>query len=130
MLGAALLVFRAPLASSAFLFVAGVAALFILGFSIGLLAAPFGLLYDDVGRALMLGATMLFFLTPVVYSLPRASPWSWNPVGVLLDTSRGWLTGSSAGSGTLAVTVIAAIALPLTWLFYRVARPHVVARLA
>lgn len=128
-LGAALLLFRAPLATSAFLFIAGMATLSVLGFALGLLAAPFGLLYDDVGRALPLGATLLFFLTPVVYPLPRAAPWNWNPVAVLLDTSRAWLTGSSTAPGALAITLLSAFGLLLAALFYRVARPHVVARL-
>ncbi|HEU0077798.1 MAG TPA: hypothetical protein VFQ76_09145, partial [Longimicrobiaceae bacterium] len=45
----------------------GVAALLLLGFSIGLLLAPVGLLYQDVSRGLVLATGIWFFLTPVIY---------------------------------------------------------------
>src|SRR5687767_6990605 len=44
---------------------AGVAALLLLGFSLGLLLAPAGLLYRDVARGLSLLLGFWFFLTPV-----------------------------------------------------------------
>jgi lipopolysaccharide transport system permease protein len=128
-LAAALALWRTPLAATALLFPLGMLALLVLGLAVGLLAAPLGLLYDDVARALFLGAAMLFFLTPVAYPLPRDGPFRLNPVGLLLGTSRDWLTGSGAILPFAAVAAASLAALAFAWLFYRLARPHVVARL-
>lgn len=125
----ALALSRPPLAPTALLFPLGMLALLVLGLALGLLAAPLGLLYDDVGRALLLAASMLFFLTPVVYPLPSEGLFRLNPVGLLLGTSRSWLTGSGAAPGFIAVAAASVAALALAWLFYRLARPHVIARL-
>ena len=51
----------------------GLSALFVLGFSIGLIICPIGLLYTDIQRSLgiLLGFAML--LTPVMYPFQRDS---------------------------------------------------------
>lgn len=107
----------------------GIAALLLLGLTLGLFAAPAGLLYDDVSRALTMIAGFWFFLTPVIYRAPAHGLLRFNPVTPLLETSRQWLT-SAAPTGRFAlVTALAALALVVAWLFQRLARPHVVARL-
>jgi lipopolysaccharide transport system permease protein len=126
---AVLLLFRVPLAAGAALFPLGLLALLVLGLAVGLLAAPLGLLYDDVGRALFLGTALLFFLTPVAYPLPNDGVFRLNPVAILLNAARGWLTGGGFDPLFPLVTGLAAAALVLAWLFYRLARPHVIARL-
>jgi lipopolysaccharide transport system permease protein len=108
----------------------GVAALALLGLSFGLLLAPVGTLYDDIVRAISLGATFLMFLTPVLYPLPRGGILRLNPVTPLLDTTRGWLTGHGVGNSFIIVVVAAAALTVIAWLLYRLARPHVFARLA
>lgn len=128
-LAAALALFRAPLAPTALLFPLGLLALLVLGAAAGLLAAPLGLLYDDVSRALFLGAALLFFLTPVAYPLPADGLFRLNPVGILLGQARHWLTGGGLDPLFVAVTAAAFAALVIAWLFYRLARPHVIARL-
>lgn len=128
-LAAALAFFRLPLAPAALLFPLGMLALLVLGLAIGLLAAPLGLLYDDVARVLFLAAAMLFFLTPVAYPLPAEGLFRLNPLGLLIATSRGWLTGGPTGPVFVAITAASLAALAFAWLFYRLARPHVVARL-
>lgn len=110
---------------------AGVAALLLLGFAIGLLLTPVGLLYGDVSRGLALAAGIWFFLTPVIYP-PRASgPGALNPVSPLLVATRGWLTGGGAapapGMGPVVAASLAALAAG--WGCYRLARPHLVSRL-
>lgn len=113
----------------------GVAALLVLGFGIGLLLAPVGLLYQDVPRGLTLAAGIWFFLTPVVYPLPEAgaasAPGVPNPVTPLLVTARGWLTGGPAepAAGFAPMLALGLLALGVAWLGYRLARPHLVARL-
>lgn len=113
----------------------GVAALLVLGFALGLLLTPLGLLYQDVSRGLVLVAGFWFFLTPVIYPPPTSWPASLtatlNPVAPLLVTTRRWLTGGAAEleRGFAVVVVLSALLLAAGWLMYRLARPHLVARL-
>ena len=113
----------------------GIFALLLLGFSIGLLLTPLGLLYQDVQRGLNLFAVFWFFLTPVIYppitSGKTFSLLSLNPVTPLLDTTRQWLT-----SGLVTVprefVFVVTLTVPIllfAWVLHRLARPHVVARL-
>lgn len=104
-------------------------ALVLLGFSIGLLAAPGALLYDDGKYALTLAGTFWFFLTPVAYRAVPHGILSWNPVTPLLETARSAFTGGAWSGGFLAVTAAAAFLLAVGWLLYRLARPYVVERL-
>ncbi|HEX8719446.1 MAG TPA: hypothetical protein VF736_02280 [Pyrinomonadaceae bacterium] len=114
---------------------AGVAALALLGFSLGLLLTPAGLLYRDVQRGLNLFAGFWFFLTPVVYPPPARWPASLlatlNPVAPLLVTARRWLAGAQAAParGFAAVVALSLLCFAFGWLCYRLARPHLVARL-
>ena len=127
--------FAIPLQASLFLVPLGVGALLALGLALGLLLAPLGLLYQDVGRGLGLLLGFWFFVTPVVYPAPKAWPASLlvglNPVTPLLVTTRDWLTGrAAAASGAFALTaLVGALLLVFSWLIYRLARPHLVARL-
>ncbi|MBV9773019.1 MAG: ABC transporter permease [Gemmatimonadetes bacterium] len=113
----------------------GVGALLLLGFALGLLLAPVGLLYPDVPRGLTLATGIWFFLTPVLYPLPVTGGASVlrvaNPVSPLLTTARGWLTGGAAAPAPGFVAVVAAslAALAVGWSCYRLARPHLVSRL-
>jgi len=113
----------------------GVAALLVLGFAIGLSLAPLGLLYPDVARGITVASGMLFFLTPVLYPLPATGQASalrlLNPVAPLLTTTRQWLTGGSPhpAQGAALVAVAAFAVLGAAWLSYRLASPHLVARL-
>lgn len=113
----------------------GVAALLMLGFAIGLLLAPVGLLYKDVSRGLALVLGFWFFLTPVIYPPPASGLASLtatlNPVSPLLVTTRRWLTSGGPGveGGVAEVTALALVLFAVAWIGYRLARPHLVARL-
>jgi len=113
----------------------GMLALLVLGLAIGLALAPVGLLYEDVGHALTLAVGFWFFLTPVVYPWPSQiaadSLIALNPVTPVLVTTRAWLTGApGAEAGQLvAVAAAAGVLLVAAWVAYRLARPHLVARL-
>ena len=128
-LAAALLAFAVPLGPSLLMVPLGIASLALLGLAAGVLVAPLGLLYDDVGRGIAALAAFLFFLTPVAYSVPAAWAPGWNPVSPLLQTTRAWLFSQGAVEGFLPVTAAALAALILAWLFYRLGRPHLVAHL-
>ena len=127
--------FKIPLGASLLLAPLGILSLLILGLALGLMLAPLGLLYQDVGRGLGLLTSFWFFLTPVVYPVPTIWPASllvnFNPVTPLLVTTRAWLTGQATHSlGVFAViSVVCSLFLLLSWLIYRLARPHLVARL-
>ncbi len=116
----------------------GAAALLILGFALGLLLTPPGLLFGDVGEAIAVVVGLWFFLTPIVYPLGSAlssgttvgSVVRLNPVTPLLITTRHLITGGgpTAVGQALGVTAFACVLLVLAWLLYRLARPHLAAR--
>lgn len=119
--------FRMPLRTSLALLPAAIVALALFGFALGTVIAPVGMLYDDVARGIQLGTSLWFFLTPVLY--PAHGVMRWNPLTPLVDSARNWLTG---GSGDPHFVLVCTVTLPLllaAWLFLRIARPHVVARL-
>lgn len=126
---AALFALAVPLGPSLLLVPIGVASLLLLGLGMGVLVAPLGLLYEDLGRGIAALTALLFFLTPVAYSIPAAGAPGWNPVGPLLQTTRAWLFSQAATENFVPIAVAALAALMLSWLFYRIGRPHLVAHL-
>jgi lipopolysaccharide transport system permease protein len=125
--------FGVPLTSTLALAPLGLAALLTLGLALGWLVALLGLLYGDVPNALSVGLNLWFLVTPVVYTLPaQYAPWlKLNPVTPLLLTTRNWLLAGPATpmAGFWPVAVLAFLALIFNWLAYRLARPHLIARL-
>jgi lipopolysaccharide transport system permease protein len=121
--------------ATVFLVPAGFLGLILFGFMIGVLITPLGVLYKDVQQSLPIITTFLMFLTPVLYPPPTsgaaAALASLNPLAPLVTTTRDWLTiGSASEVGAfLAVTGGAAILLFACWIVYRVALPHLIARL-
>jgi len=107
----------------------GIMTLALLGLTLGLVLAPAGMLYDDVGRGMTLLTTFWFFLTPVIYPTPAQGLLRLNPVTPLLQSTRAWLTGEPPADGFAIVAAITAVALVAAWLLQRLARPHVIARL-
>ena len=124
---AVLILWRTPVDSSLLLVPLGVAALALAGLTLGTFAAPLGMLYDDVGRAMQLVTSFWFFLTPVIY--PASGVLRFNPVTPLLDSTRNWLTAGHASPGFALVAAATIPALLLAWSFHRLARPHLIARL-
>jgi lipopolysaccharide transport system permease protein len=121
--------------STAFLFPLGLIGLAAFGLMLGVLLAPVSLLYRDVQQGLPVFTTFLMFLTPVIYPTPKsgvaATLSSLNPLAPLVNTTRDWLTtGAAADTNAFFVTLLASIALLFVfWTAYRVALPHVVARM-
>ncbi len=110
--------------------------LVFLGTFIGILLAPFAVLYQDVSKALTLFTGFWLFLTPVVYSIPNTGTFGFlvklNPVTPLLVTAR-----ELATTGVVSepwqfwiVSVITIIGLLLTWIGFRLAMPFVVERVS
>lgn len=127
--------FRILPPQSAVLFPLGIAALMLLGFTVGLALVPIGLLFGDVGRALPVLTTFVMLLTPVLYPVPTSGfagvVAALNPLTPLVVTTRDWLTigHTTDGGGFLVVSAFAIVLLLLGWVSYRVAMPHIIARL-
>lgn len=121
--------------TSLFAFPFGVAALILLGYTIGVLLTPIGMLYKDVqiGIGMVLGFWM--FLSPVVVTVPESGilnqVMTWNPATPLIDSARAWLVGKEPAFPHQFWMVLAGslFLLMVGWLLYRVALPHVIARL-
>lgn len=105
------------------------------GFMLGLLLVPLGMLYQDIGRGLTMLLNVWFLVTPVIYPPPTAWPASLvtrlNPVSPLLITARemsttGHLTTLPAFLVVAGTTILL---LFLGWLLYRLAMPHLIARM-
>ena len=111
---------------SALLIPLGMLAVILFGFGLGLLIAPLGVLYDDVQRAMFLITGVWFVLTPVMYSADRGGLSRLNPLTPLLDTTRSWLVTPAIAPGFSIVVSASSLLLPIAWLAYRLARPHIV----
>jgi lipopolysaccharide transport system permease protein len=117
------------------LFPLGVLALVLAGFVVGLLLTPLGLLYGDVQRAVTIVIPFFMFLTPVLYPTPHsglaAKIVAINPLTPLVTTTRDWLTLGTTPhlTGFIFVTALMAVLLLAGWIIYRVALPHLIARL-
>lgn len=113
----------------------GVLMLLLVGLTIGLLVTPIGLLYQDVSRGLGIVIGFWFFLTPVIYPPPVHWPASLlvtlNPVTPLLITTRNWLTLGTVtpATGFTLVICLSLFFLVIGWLTYKLAKPHLIARL-
>ena len=117
------------------LFPIGIIALILVGFTLGVVLTPVGLLYNDVQQILPIATTFLMLLTPVVYPPPRtglaAIVAAWNPLSPLIIVTREWMTiGNGPDIAPFAlVTALAMLLLFTGWMMYRLALPHVIARL-
>lgn len=114
----------------------GLVSLMLLGFVVGILLLPIAMLYGDVGRTIHVITPVWFFLTPAVYPPPTSWPASlltWaNPVSPLLITTRQWLTNGEPTHLVSFTAVTAGIlgCLFAGWVTYRIAMPHIIARLS
>ncbi|MBD2430838.1 MULTISPECIES: ABC transporter permease [Fischerella] len=110
--------------------------LVLLGTFIGILLAPFGVLYQDISKGLSLITGFWLFLTPVVYAVPNEGTFGYlvklNPVTPLLVTTRELATTGvvSEPLGFWVVSTITIIGLLLTWIAFRLAMPFVVERVS
>ena len=128
-------IYQIPVSSSLLLFPLGVAGLTLFGLLIGIILTPFGILFNDVERGLVMITGFWMLLTPVVY--PQSTEGvagfltRWNPVSPVLITTRDWLTGLPPVhlQGFLLVSLFSIVFLLFGWIFYRVSLPHLISRL-
>jgi lipopolysaccharide transport system permease protein len=111
-------------------------ALLLVGFSVGLVLAPLGALYADVGRFIPLVTQMLMYLTPVVFALPSegvmARLFLLNPLTPVVLTARAWLTGQPAAMLPYfgGVALAALVLLFFGWVLYRITMPVLIERMS
>lgn len=98
------------------------------GLGIGLLIAPIGQLYDDVGSLIAVASAFGLFLLPVVYPIPANSILAWNPLVAVVDAAHAWMAGTSAPTLPIAAATLAALLIPIGWVAVNRARPHIAAR--
>lgn len=131
-LGAAFIlcgIFHVAIGASVWLLPLGIFALALLGVAIGLLLAPLGLLYDDVGRGLTIATSLLFFVMPIAYPLGGTGWQRFNPVLRLINVSRDALVVVGSPADVVPPLIFGAGLLIISWLLYRVSQPHVIQRL-
>jgi len=106
------------------------------GMSVGLLLAPVGMLYTDIGRGIPLLAQFAMYLTPVVFAMPQSGRllqlFQYNLATPLILTGRAWLTGSSSPMFIyfLAVAGISLVLLLMGWVLYRITMPVLIERMS
>jgi len=117
------------------LFLVGMISIALTGFMIGLVLTPLGVLYGDVQHSLPIASTFLMLITPVLYPVPSsglgATVVSFNPLTPLITTTRDWLTTGTAAQH-MAFFIVSGVTVTLllaAWVLYRLALPHLVARL-
>lgn len=121
--------------SSLLFFLPASAALIVGGLALGMLLVPIGSLYGDIGKAIPIGAGFWMLLTPVVYP-PRTTGLagmlaSWNPASPLITSARESLTNQQPSmlSAFWVVFVLSLAVLAIGWVGYRIAMPHLIARM-
>lgn len=114
----------------------GVFALILTGITLGLILAPIGALYQDIGKITLVMTQFWMYITPVVFSLPEegwaAILFRLNPLTPLILTSRDWLTGGTPEYllGFFIVNGVMLIILFIGWILYRISMPILVERMS
>jgi lipopolysaccharide transport system permease protein len=135
LIAAAFLWYKVTVGWAVLLAPSAVVSLIMLGTLVGLLLTPLGVLYQDVSKGLLLLTGLWFFLTPVVYPVPRAGTFGMivrlNPVTSLLVTARELATsGDVTGlQSFIIVSALTAVGLLVAWVLFRLAMPLVVERM-
>lgn len=128
--------FQIPVTWSVFLAPVALIHLVVLGTGIGLLLAPIGALYGDIGKAIPLIVTPWLLLTPVIYPIPQKGFFAiivnLNPVTPLLVTIRDLAT-SGFVTNPASFWIVSGLAfglLLIAWVWYRLAIPFIVERIS
>lgn len=108
----------------------------LFGTTIGLFLTPIGMLYKDIAKIVTMGLSLLMYITPVVYAIPKdgimKTIMEWNPFTPLILTTRDFVSGIEPIFLTYFVMILL-VCLPLFFiglLFYRISIPIIVERLS
>jgi len=136
MIAGALILFKVNVNLATPLFILCSLVLSALGVLIGVVLAPFAILYRDVVQSLPFVLNVWMFLTPVVYPVSDNSAMRIlslvNPVTPILATTRDFLTGSNSFlflDRFLYMTPVVLVSLFLAFRFLKFSWPTVVDRI-
>lgn len=121
-------------ATSVLLAPVGILMLIMLGFTIGMLILPFGLLYNDIQRGISAFLPFWMLLTPVIYPSPQqglgATLNTFNPVSPILSTTRDWIFGNPPGllQNAVIISLVVFIFLIFSIILFRLSMPFIIER--
>ncbi len=136
LLVAVFLYFQVPFSLQSIWAFSGLLSIIMAGMMIGVLLTPLSILYGDVQQGLPIILQPLFYLTPIIYSVPEsgiaAVLATINPISPLIQFTRELITTGEIIylQSTLFITSITAILLLLGWVIYRVSMVHLIERIA
>ncbi len=108
----------------------------LVGVAIGLLLAPLGMLYTDIGRGIPVVAQFAMFITPVVFAMPKGGLtlrlFELNFMTPVILTGRAWLTGSASPAPVdfSVVCAVSVLLLMIGWVIYRITMPVLIERMS
>lgn len=128
--------FKIPLSFSLIYGLGGVVGIILVGMMAGILMTPISILYGDIQQGLPIILQPMFYLTPIVYSVPEsgfgAILATYNPISPLIQFTRELLTTGKVICLVPSIMVcgVTAVMLFLGWVIYRIAMPHLIERIA
>ncbi|MGJ8642152.1 MAG: ABC transporter permease [Luteolibacter sp.] len=130
-----LCIFRIPPGVEIALLPIAVGALVLVGFSFGILLAPFAAIVADLERGLTLLLPLWMLVSGVVVAEPTTG-WmggilAWNPVSPVLEWARSCVLNTASADfwQVLAATSACGALTVISWILYRLTLPHMVARI-
>jgi lipopolysaccharide transport system permease protein len=135
LLAGVLIYFHVKFDAGILFFPVSIVGLILLGTACGLIVAPIGSLYGDIGRAIPLITSFWMLLTPVVYPARTTglAAWlaTWNPVSPMIMIARQSLTGQELTHLVpfFCVSSASLLLLFFGWIAFRIAMPHLIARM-
>ncbi|ALJ04606.1 hypothetical protein APS56_05390 [Pseudalgibacter alginicilyticus] len=120
---------------SLFLFPFAIVAAILFGTTVGLFVTPISLIYNDISKITSMGLSLLMYITPVVYAIPKdgimKTIMEINPFTALILTSRDFAIGHVPEylGYFFWIFGISAALFFIGLLFYRISIPVIVERL-
>ena len=108
----------------------------MVGTAIGLFLTPIGMLYTDVSKLIAMILSLVMYITPVVYGIPKTGAMravmTYNPFTPLVTTIRAVAVGQEPPflMYFLILTVASVLLLLLSLVVYRISIPVIVERLS
>ena len=121
---------------SLLLFPLAIVAAIVFGTTIGLFFTPISLIYTDIAKIISMGLSLLMYITPVVYAIPKTgimkTIMELNPFTALILTSRDLALGSVPEylNYFFGVFVVSATLFFIGLVLYRISIPIIVERLS
>lgn len=131
-----LVVFGVGFHSTMLLFPFAFFGVILFGTTVGLFITPIGMLYNDIAKIITMGLSLIMYITPVVYAIPKTgimkTLMELNPLTPLILTTRDLLVGLTPQFLGYYFAILA-VCIPLLCLglvFYRISIPILVERMS